>query len=85
MKGYKKKFRGKVVSNKMEKSAVLLVETLKSHPTYHKKIRWSKRYMFHDEDNAVNENDEVEIIESKPYSKRKKFSFVRFIKKAPKN
>ena len=46
---FRRRFRGVVVSHKMDKTGVLVVETRKSHPEYHKKIKWSKKYLFHDE------------------------------------
>ncbi len=81
MEEFKKRFRGIVVSTKSDKTACIIVETKKSHREYHKKIKSSKKYLFHDEKNDSKEGDLVEIIESRPYSKRKKFKLNKIIKK----
>ena len=85
MKAFKRRLQGKVVSHKMDKTAVVLVSTRKSHPDYHKKIKWSKKYLFHDEENEVKEGDQVEIIESRPRSKRKRFTFHKMILRGEKH
>lgn len=69
----KKKLKGKVVSDKMEKTVVVLVERLKENPKYRKKYKISKKFKAHDPKNEYKINDEVEIIESKPISKDKKW------------
>lgn len=81
LKKFKKILRGIVVSNKTNKTAVLLVETKKTHSRYQKKIKWSKKYLFHDEENLACEGDEAEIIESRPYSRCKKFVLSRVVEK----
>ncbi len=73
MRSNKKKLKGYVVSDKPEKSVVVLVSSFKMHPIYKKKIKWSKKYLVHDEKNQAKEGDLVEILESKPFSKRKRF------------
>ena len=69
----RKKLKGRVVSTKNEKTALVLVETLKSHPIYKKKVKRSKKYMIHDERNEANIGDYVEIMEGRKLSKRKTF------------
>lgn len=69
----KRILEGVVVSNKMEKTVVIKVETLVKHPVYKKFIKKSKKYMAHDESNALNIGDVVKIEESRPLSKNKKW------------
>jgi small subunit ribosomal protein S17 len=57
----------------MEKTVVIKVETLVKHPVYKKFIKKSKKYMAHDESNALNIGDVVKIEESRPLSKNKKW------------
>ena len=68
--------KGIVVEDKSEKTVSVLVERSITHPKYKKIIKRSKRYLAHDENNSYKINDEVSIIESKPISKRKKWSIV---------
>src|SRR5512136_1359194 len=60
---------GQVVSNKMEKTVVVVVRRTRQHRLYGKVIRVSKRYKAHDETNACLVGDQVRIVESRPYSK----------------
>ena len=62
---------GVVVSNNMEKSIVVLVETKYKHPLYKKTVKRSKKYVAHDENNECNIGDFVQIEECRPLSKRK--------------
>lgn len=66
-----KKKIGQVTSDKMDKSVVVLVSRLKSHPLYLKKYKTSKKIMAHDEKNEFKIGDMVEIEETKPMSKNK--------------
>ncbi len=75
---------GEVVSNKMDKSIVVKVETLVMHPLYKKYIKRSKKYMAHDPNNECGIGDRVEIIESRPLSKRKRWRLKRILEKAEK-
>ncbi len=75
---------GEVVSNKMDKSIVVKVETLVKHPLYKKYIKRSKKYMAHDPNNECGIGDRVEIIESRPLSKRKRWRLKRIIERAEK-
>jgi len=77
--GIRKSFVGKVVSDKMDKTVVVLVETQKKHPLYKKYIRKRKRYMAHDPDNRCKIGDVVKIIESRPLSKRKRWRVSQII------
>ncbi len=75
---------GEVVSNKMDKSIVVKVETLVMHPLYKKYIKRSKKYMAHDPNNECGIGDKVEIVESRPLSKRKRWRLKRILEKAEK-
>ncbi len=68
--------RGRVVSDKMDKTVVVAVETVRRHPLYKKAVRRVKRYMAHDEANACHVGDWVEIIETRPLSSRKRWCVV---------
>ncbi|NOZ12752.1 MAG: 30S ribosomal protein S17 [Acidobacteria bacterium] len=74
---------GSVVSNRMDKSIVVKVETLIKHPLYKKYIKKSKKYMAHDPENDCNIGDKVEIIETRPLSRRKRWRLKRIIERAP--
>ena len=62
---------GKVISNAMDKTVVVSVERLVKHKLYKKYIKRSKKYYAHDEKNAFNVGDTVQIVASKPLSKQK--------------
>jgi small subunit ribosomal protein S17 len=64
---------GRVVSNKMDKTAVVAVETLKRHPLYRKVIRTYKKFKAHDEQNQCQIGDLVRIVESRPLSREKRW------------
>lgn len=69
----KRVLRGVVVSDKMEKSIVVRVERRVSHKAYGKFITRSKKFMAHDEANEFKIGDEVEIVETRPLSARKRW------------
>jgi len=73
---------GSVVSDKMDKTVVVLVEVLKKHSTYKKYIKRSKRYKVHDEDNQCKIGDVVKIVEVRPLSKEKRWNLMEIIEKA---
>ena len=73
---------GQVVSNKMDKTVVVLVERRVKHPLYGKIIVRSNKYKAHDETNQFNEGDTVEIIEGRPISRSKSWTVVRLIEAA---
>jgi small subunit ribosomal protein S17 len=70
---------GRVVSNKMEKTVTVLVERRVKHPLYGKYIVKSNKYHAHDETNALNEGDIVEIAESRPLSRTKTWAVTRVV------
>jgi small subunit ribosomal protein S17 len=73
---------GVVVSNKMEKSIVVLVERKVKHPKYGKFVKKSTRFMAHDEKNECNIGDTVRIMETRPLSKSKCWRLVEIIERA---
>ena len=68
---------GVVVSNSMDKSIVVLVETKYKHPLYKKTVKRSKKFIVHDENNECQIGDLVEITECRPLSKRKSHRIVK--------
>ncbi|MDD5016443.1 MAG: 30S ribosomal protein S17 [Atribacterota bacterium] len=72
---------GKVVSDGMEKSVVVKVEYLVSHPLYKKRIKKSSKFMAHDEKNACGIGDKVKIAETRPLSKRKRWRITEILEK----
>lgn len=72
----KKVLSGTVVSDKMDKTLVVLVSRFVKHPKYGKFMKRSKRLKVHDENNAFSEGDKVTIEQTRPYSKEKFFKVV---------
>jgi small subunit ribosomal protein S17 len=73
---------GKVVSDKMDKTIVVAVETYKKHDLYHKRIKYTKKYKAHDENNQAKIGDTVKIMETRPLSKDKRFRLVEVVEVA---
>ena len=69
----KKILTGVVVSDKPHKTITVMVERKYSHPLLKKVVKVRKKYSAHDENNSFKKGDKVSIIESKPFSKNKKF------------
>ena len=69
----KKVLTGVVVSDKPNKTVTVLIERKYSHPVLKKVVKVKKKYNAHDENNKYKTGDKVSIIESKPFSKNKKF------------
>ena len=82
MREQRKHLIGTVSSNKMDKTVVVEVETTKRHPLYGKVIRVVKKYKAHDEDNACKIGDRVEIIESRPLSRHKRWAVMAILERA---
>jgi len=78
----KKTMQGRVVSDKADKTVTVLVENRSQHPLYGKVVTTTKKYLAHDEANEYNEGDTVEIVTSRPMSKRKRFRVSGLIEKA---
>lgn len=72
---------GVVVSDKMDKTVVVKIETVKKHPVYHKRIRVSKKFKAHDELNQCLVGDKIKIMETRPLSKDKHFRVVEILEK----
>jgi small subunit ribosomal protein S17 len=70
---------GYVVSDKMDKTVVVAVETLRWHPLYKKATKRSKKYKAHDGDNACRIGDKVKIVETRPLSKDKRWRIAEVI------
>jgi small subunit ribosomal protein S17 len=77
--GVRKKLVGVVVSNRMDKTAAVLVNRLKKHRTYKKYIRSQTRYMVHDPANRCMVGDRVRIIETRPISKKKRWQVLEVL------
>ena len=79
---YRKVRVGTVVSDKMEKTVVVQVADLKSHPLYKKVIRHRVRFKAHDEKDECGVGDKVRIMETRPISRDKRWRVVEVIEKA---
>lgn len=73
---------GKVVSDKMDKTIVVAVETYKKHSLYGKRIKYTKKFKAHDENNQAKIGDVVRIMETRPLSKDKRWRLVEVIEEA---
>lgn len=73
---------GKVVSDKMDKTVVVLVETLRRHPLYKKVIRHTSKFKAHDEANACKVGDIVKIVETRPLSREKRWWVIEIMSKS---
>jgi small subunit ribosomal protein S17 len=65
--------KGRVVSDKMDKTIVVAVDSFKTHPKYMKKYRSTKKYKVNDSENKYKVGDTVEFVQCKPISKDKRF------------
>ena len=75
---------GSVVSDKMDKSATVLIERKVKHPIYGKFMRKSTKFHIHDENNVCGVGDTVQISECRPMSKTKSWTLVKIVSKAAK-
>lgn len=73
---------GKVVSDKMDKTIVVAIETSVKHPLYGKIIKRTYKLKAHDEDNECKMGDKVKVMETRPISKEKRWRLVEVIEKA---
>jgi len=76
----KKVYTGKVLSNKMDKTVVVAVTRTFQHPLYGKTVRKITKFKAHDEGNICNIGDRVQIVESRPISKDKRWQVLKIIK-----
>jgi small subunit ribosomal protein S17 len=79
--GKSKVREGLVVSDKMDKTIVVAVETRKVHPLYKKAMKVTKKYKAHDENNACKVGDKVKIVETRPLSKEKSWRVAEIMSK----
>jgi len=82
MREQRKRLVGIVTSDKMDKTVIVSVTTTKRHKLYGKVIRRVKKYQAHDEQNECKLGDRVQIIESKPISRHKRWAVVSVVERA---
>jgi small subunit ribosomal protein S17 len=73
---------GKVVSDKMDKTITVSVETYKKHGLYGKRVKYTKKFKAHDENNQAKTGDIVRIMETRPLSKDKRWRLVEIVEEA---
>ncbi|MBB1062821.1 30S ribosomal protein S17 [Limosilactobacillus fastidiosus] len=78
----RKVYQGRVVSDKMDKTITVVINTYKSAPIYGKRVKYSKKYYAHDENNEAKTGDTVQIMETRPLSAKKRFRLVKIVEKA---
>lgn len=78
----RKVYTGRVVSDKMDKTITVLVETYKFHKLYGKRVKYSKKFKTHDENNQAKVGDIVSIMETRPLSATKRFRLVEVVEEA---
>jgi small subunit ribosomal protein S17 len=80
--GYRKVREGLVVSDKMDKTVIVMVEDRVKHPKYGKVIRRTRKYVAHDEENACGVGDRVVLTETRPLSATKRWRVAQIVEKA---
>lgn len=78
----RKSYTGRVVSDKMDKTITVVVESYKVHRLYGKRVNHSKKFKVHDELNQAKVNDVVSIMETRPLSATKRFRLLEVIEEA---
>ncbi|MEK3798962.1 30S ribosomal protein S17 [Peribacillus sp. FSL H8-0477] len=78
----RKIYTGRVISDKMDKTVTVVVETYKTHSLYGKRVKYSKKLKAHDEQNEAKTGDVVRIMETRPLSATKRFRLVDIVEKA---
>lgn len=78
----KRELIGVVVSDKAEKTITVKVETYKKDPIYKKRVKYSKKYTAHDEENQAKVGDKVRLVATRPLSKTKRYELVEIVEKA---
>ena len=78
----RKELIGVVVSDKADKTITVKVETYRNHPLYKKRVKYSKKYAAHDENNTAHVGDKVRLAQTRPLSKTKRYELVEVIEKA---
>ena len=82
VRGRRKSRVGTIVSDKMNKTVVVVVERRYAHPLYGKQVTTTKKYHAHDENNEYHVGDTVRILETRPLSKLKRWRVVEILEKA---
>ncbi|AXI07602.1 30S ribosomal protein S17 [Oceanobacillus zhaokaii] len=78
----RKVYTGRVVSDKMDKTITVVIETYKNHKLYGKRVKYSKKFKTHDENNQAKIGDIVRIMETRPLSATKRFRLVEVVEEA---
>jgi small subunit ribosomal protein S17 len=78
---HKKVRTGTVVSDKMDKTVIVLVESLRRHPLYKKVVKHTSKFKAHDADNSCKLGDRVKIVETRPLSKDKRWRVVEIVRR----
>ena len=78
----KRELIGVVVSDKANKTITVKIETYKKDPIYKKRIKYSKKYTAHDEENIAKVGDKVRLVATRPLSKTKRYELAEVIEKA---
>ncbi len=80
--GMRKVLTGRIVSDKMDKTVVVAVESLVRHPLYQRTIRRTKKFKAHDEKNSCRIGDKVKMMETRPLSKEKRWRIIEILERA---
>ena len=78
----KRELVGIVVSDKADKTIIVKVETQKKDPLYGKRVKYSKKYAAHDEENIAKVGDKVRLVATRPLSKTKRYALAEVMEKA---
>jgi len=78
----RKVYQGRVVSDKMDKTITVAVDTYVTHAVYGKRVKYTKKFKAHDENNSAKDNDIVQIMETRPLSATKHFRLVKIVEEA---
>ena len=78
----RKSYTGRVISDKMDRTITVVVESYKVDPLYKKRVKYSKKMKAHDENNVAKTGDIVRIMETRPLSKTKRYRLVEVVEEA---
>lgn len=79
---HRKVYQGVVVSDKMDKTIIVEISTSRRHGVYGKRVKYSKKFVAHDENNEAKMGDTVTIMETRPLSATKRFRLLKVVEKA---
>ena len=79
---HRKVYQGVVVSDKMDKTIIVEISTSRRHGVYGKRVKYSKKFVAHDENNEAKMGDTVAIMETRPLSATKRFRLLKVVEKA---